>query len=74
VVDRCEYCLCPYGGTKVLEVLVVKLFPIVHCQLGRYPKTRDNVLPENFCAIFVVMMETTLASIHLVKYSTLKGN
>lgn len=30
----------------------------------------DNILPGEFCVVFVVIVETGLASIHLVKYST----
>ena len=46
VVDRGEHCLCADGAVEFSEVLVVKLFAIVDCELGRDSESANNVLPE----------------------------
>jgi hypothetical protein len=58
------------GTTEFPEVLAIELFSIVDYEFGRDSKMAENVLLEEFWAVFDVIVETTLASIHFVKYST----
>jgi hypothetical protein len=60
----------PIEKQKVFEVLAVKLFAVVNYELGRDSESTNNVLLEEFLAVFDVIVDTALASIHLVKYST----
>jgi hypothetical protein len=46
VVYRGEDRLGADGETEIPEVLVVKLFAVVDCELGRDSKSVDNVFPE----------------------------
>jgi hypothetical protein len=46
VVYRGEGRLGANGEAKVPEVLVVKLFVVVDCELGRDSESANNVLPE----------------------------
>jgi hypothetical protein len=45
VVYRGEDRLGADGETEIPEVLAVKLFAVVDCELGRDSKSTDNVLP-----------------------------
>jgi hypothetical protein len=49
--------------------LVIKFLYVVYGQFEVDSEAIDNDLPENFCVVFAVIVDTTLASIHLVKYS-----
>lgn len=46
MVDRYEGCACTDRSTKFAKVLIVKLFFVVHRQLGGDSKAIDNILPE----------------------------
>jgi hypothetical protein len=46
VVNRGEGRLGADGEAEVPEVLAVKLFAVVDCELGRDPESANNVLPE----------------------------
>jgi hypothetical protein len=70
VVDRCKHCLHAIGVTKSPEVLIVELFTIVDCQFGRTPNRQTMFCQKNFYAVFDVIVDTYLALMHLVKYST----
>jgi hypothetical protein len=70
VVYRGEGGLGADGEAEVPKVLAVKLFAVVDCELERDSESANNVLPEELLAVFDVIMDTALASIHLVKYST----
>jgi hypothetical protein len=48
VVDRGEHCLGTDGTAEFPEILVVKLFAIVDCWLGRDFEPADDVLLEEF--------------------------
>jgi hypothetical protein len=49
------------GEAEVFEILVIELLVVVDREFGRYSEAANNIL---------VMVDTALASIHLVKYST----
>jgi hypothetical protein len=70
VVHRGEGKLGADGEAEVPEVLAVKLFAVADCELGRDSESANYVLPEELLAVFDVIVDTALASIHLVKYST----
>jgi hypothetical protein len=61
VVHKGEDRLSADGTAECSEVLAVKLFAIVDGEFGRDSEAADNVI-----------VETALASIHFVKYSTAK--
>jgi hypothetical protein len=48
VVHRGKDMLGANGKAEISEVLVVELFAVVDCELGRDSEAADNVLPEEF--------------------------
>jgi hypothetical protein len=70
VSSLCEDCPRANGSAEFPEILVVELFSVVHCQLRGDSEVTKMFCQMNFCVVFVVIANTTLASIHLVKYST----
>jgi hypothetical protein len=70
VVHRGKDRLGANGKAEIPEVLAVELFVVVDGEFGRDSEAADNVLPEEFLVVFDVIVDTALASIHFVKYST----
>jgi hypothetical protein len=70
VVHRGEDRLGADEKAEISEVLVVELFAVVDCEFGRDSEAANNVFQKNFCVVFDAMVNTALASIHFVKYST----
>jgi hypothetical protein len=56
--------------TGILEHVTIKIVGIVNGYMMRDSVMIDDVLPEKFWMVAEVMLVTSFASTHLVKYST----
>ena len=70
VVYRGEDRLGADGETEISKVLAVKLFALSTVSSDGTPNRQTMFCHKNFWAVFDVIVDTALASIHLVKYST----
>jgi hypothetical protein len=62
--------LVPMEKQKSLKSWLSNCLPLSTVSSDGTPKRQTMFCQKNFCAVFNVMVDTALASIHLVKYST----
>jgi hypothetical protein len=62
--------LVPMEKQKSLKSWLSNCLPLSNVSSDGTPKRQTMFCQKNFCAVFDVIVETALASIHLVKYST----
>jgi hypothetical protein len=63
-------CLVPMERHKSLKSWLSNYLPLSTVSSHRTPNQQTMFCQKNFWAVFVVIVDTALASIHLVKYST----
>jgi hypothetical protein len=62
--------LVPMEKQKSLKSWLSNCLPLSIVSSNGTPKRQTMFCQKNFCAVFYVIVDTALASIHLVKYST----
>jgi hypothetical protein len=71
VVYRGKYRLGADGKTETLKSWLSNCLPLSTVSSDGTPKRQTMFCQKNFYAVFDVMVDTALASIHFVKYSTM---